>query len=382
MEKFKLKKNIKITRTTKLYELPLKYLSKNSKFEEGTVSCNKKIMRKYISLLNEDTSIFPSGTKVNFRAMISKKERALKKNGSPYIYIEVNDGEGVIGSPIWTNNFRVYESGNITLKDFDDLSIGDVVDISGDLSFFDEKPQVQNPEFTVIKELSKVDYLDKYEIDFEFELLLKIINELPEHYSRFAKRALGLDGDIEKWVKFMIAPAAKSHHHAKLGGLFLHTLGVATNIISIRDSYDDKFHYARAALKGSIASDKINYDRLILTAILHDFMKIEDYSSLNNFVTMMNHIKENESFIEEEYEENDKHNKCDHIPRGVAYIHEINKELDNILSKEEVDSICYSMLSHHGQWSPYSPKSIEDLLLHLADMIDSKIYKFNETGAI
>jgi 3'-5' exoribonuclease len=101
------------------------------------------------------------------------------------------------------------------------------------------------------------------------------------------------------------------------------------------------------------AAGAINKDRLMLKAIVHDIMKIKEYDF--------------EGIIRR------KSIKLDHLVMGAAYISEINDEVGNIITEEEMDDICYSILSHHGQFGNYEPKSIEDILLNAADVIDSQI---------
>jgi len=58
---------------------------------------------------------------------------------------------------------------------------------------------------------------------------------------------------------------------------------------------------------------------------------------------------------------------------GASYIEKINAEVGNVLSEEELDDICYSILSHHGEFGKFEPKGVEDILLNTADVIDSQI---------
>jgi 3'-5' exoribonuclease len=149
--------------------------------------------------------------------------------------------------------------------------------------------------------------------------------------------------------QFMIAPAGEYYHGAFRGALFLHTLGVVKNIVSMIDVYCNP---------GFREKPKLNTDLLITSAYLHDIGKLDEYE-YEIFVRRKKDILE------------------DHISMGATYISVINKET-KLLSPEDEKSLRYMILSSHGEFSPYKPKSLEDHLLSQADMIDTKVNQFIE----
>ena len=110
--------------------------------------------------------------------------------------------------------------------------------------------------------------------------------------------------------------------------------------------------YTKINMYGDINS-VLNKDRLICKAILHDIKKVDEY--------------EYETVIRR------KPGVIGHLIDGVTYLNKINEECNNILNREQIEDLTYAILSHHGQYGPYEPKTPEDVILHLADMADAKV---------
>ena len=59
----------------------------------------------------------------------------------------------------------------------------------------------------------------------------------------------------------------------------------------------------------------------------------------------------------------------------IAYLREKGKDFDKDLG----DKLCHIMLSHHGRYefgSPRMPKTIEAMVVHAADLMDSQVKNF------
>ncbi len=153
--------------------------------------------------------------------------------------------------------------------------------------------------------------------------------------------------------QFVNAPAAKQMHHAYIGGLLEHTLSMAT----IADQLSNHYPY-------------VNKNRLIAGTLLHDIGKVVEY-------------KVDEGFA---YSEDGR--LVGHIIRGIIIIEKAAAKLDNFPDAELRDLI-HLIASHHGtqEWgSPILPKTVEAVLLHQIDLLDSRVQGFldyvkNDSGA-
>lgn len=280
-----------------------------------------------------------NGEKVQFNALISDKRTGWKKDGSAYLLLIMQDNTGTIAFPVWDN----YDKYNSMLE------VNSIINVKGIVVRFNGSIQIRNPIInTIEEEFDYAEYVPVYDIPKELiEYFNNIVNNLEEKYKKIAIGATGALGyNKDRWQAFLNCVAAEKFHGNKRGGLFLHTIGVMKTMEGIIGNYITSPFYMSA-------KDTINKDRLMLKAIVHDIMKIKEYDY--------------DGIIRR------KDIKLDHLVLGAAYIREINKEMNNVLSEEELDDICYSILAHHGEFGNFEPKGIEDILLNVADIVDSQI---------
>ncbi|WP_434293785.1 HD domain-containing protein [Clostridium botulinum] len=280
-----------------------------------------------------------SGEVVEFNALVNDKRTNYKKDGSPYLLLILQDNTGTIAFPVWDK----YEQLNNLLE------VNSVVAVKGVAAIFNGNMQIRNPAINVFKEsINYSDFVPEYDIPKDLiNYFNETINSLEDKYKKIAIAATGAMGyDKKRWNEFITCVAAEKFHGNKRGGLFLHTVGVMKTIENIIADYITNPFYMSA-------QNCVNKDRLMLKAIVHDIMKIKEYDY--------------EGIIRR------KPIKMDHLVMGASYINEINSEVGKILDEEELDDICYSILSHHGEFGNFEPKTIEDVLLNAADIIDSQI---------
>ncbi|APQ76376.1 phosphohydrolase [Clostridium botulinum] len=280
-----------------------------------------------------------SGEVVEFNALVNDKRTNYKKDGSPYLLLVLQDNTGTIAFPVWDK----YEQLNNLLE------VNSVVAVKGVAAIFNGNMQIRNPAINVFKEsINYSDFVPEYDIPKNLiNYFNETINRLEDKYKKIAIAATGAMGyDKKRWNEFITCVAAEKFHGNKRGGLFLHTVGVMKTIENIIADYITNPFYMSA-------QNCVNKDRLMLKAIVHDIMKIKEYDY--------------EGIIRR------KPIKMDHLVMGASYINEINSEVGKILDEEELDDICYSILSHHGEFGNFEPRTIEDVLLNAADIIDSQI---------
>lgn len=146
-------------------------------------------------------------------------------------------------------------------------------------------------------------------------------------------------------------PAAKSFHHSIKGGLLYHVLRM--------------LHTAEALCK---VYEGVNSDLLYAGVIIHDLAKIGE-------------LKSNELGIAEYSIEG---NLLGHIVMGVTNLDEVGKKVG--ASDEVMLLLKHMVVSHHyeGDYgSPRKPVFLEAELLHHIDMIDARVYDYqNATESI
>ena len=287
----------------------------------------------------EEISKLSNGAVIELMGLVSDKRIGRKKDGSPFLTIIIQDSTGSIAFPIWDNYDHFMEA----------IQINSIIHVKGFAGAFNGTIQIKNPLIKpVLNGYNYSDFVPSYDIPKELiEYFNNTVNSLEEKYKKIAIAATGAFGsDHKRWEAFTNCVAAEKYHGNKRGGLFIHTIGVMKSMEAILSNYIGTPFYMDA-------KDVICRDRLLLKAIVHDLMKTEEY--------------EYDGIIKR------KNVKMDHLVLGAAYIREINREVGEVLSNEELDDICYSILSHHGGFGNYDTKGIEDILLNQADMIDSQI---------
>jgi 3'-5' exoribonuclease len=146
---------------------------------------------------------------------------------------------------------------------------------------------------------------------------------------------------------FMRAPAAEKLHHAYLGGLLEHTLGVVQNADAMLKRYP-----------------KLDRDLLLLGAFWHDLGKTRELAYAQSFGYT------------------DAGKLVGHLVQGVLMIDakiaavraagtDFPEELANVLR--------HLVLAHHGEYafgSPKLPMTAEAFTLHHIDNLDAKLHAF------
>lgn len=175
------------------------------------------------------------------------------------------------------------------------------------------------------------------------EMVLELkerIDSLGEPWQRLVAHLL-LD---ETFLRdFSNAPAARAMHHAYIGGLLEHTLSMATLANYLADHYPF-----------------VNRDLLLAGTLLHDMGKVLEYDTSKSF-----------SFSEDG-------RLVGHITRAIVLVEKAATELGDI-PEDKLRHLVHLIASHHGtqEWgSPVIPKTLEAILLHQIDLLDSRVQGF------
>ncbi|HOK42351.1 MAG TPA: HD domain-containing protein [Thermoclostridium caenicola] len=144
--------------------------------------------------------------------------------------------------------------------------------------------------------------------------------------------------------KLIFWPAAKSLHHSVRSGLLYHILRMLQCAEALSRVYDG-----------------INTDLLFAGVIIHDLSKIGELSA--NELGMAEYTKEGQLL--------------GHIVMGVEEVDRIGRETG--ASEEVILLLKHMIISHHYEaeyGSPKKPAFLEAELLHHIDMIDARVYDY------
>lgn len=265
--------------------------------------------------------------------LVRDKIMAMAKNGKPYMTLKLIDRSGEVEARVWD---RVDEFGEQFGKD-------DFIRVQGKASVYMGKMQL------VVQDLSRladdqVDLADFLPVaqrsgaEMELELRAKVASMQSEGYLRRLLEAFLAD---EAFLQhYRSAPAAKSMHHAYLGGLLEHSLAVA-------DLADDI----------CLRYPTLNRDLLLTGALLHDVGKVAELCYSRSF------------------DYTDAGKLIGHIVMGVEMVDAKARQIPGF-PIEVLVLVKHLLLSHHGQYeygSPKRPKTLEALVLNFIDDMDAKI---------
>lgn len=203
----------------------------------------------------------------------------------------------------------------------------------------------------VIKEIGRsvdafneVDFAAQCPNDMEvighcFDDLLETIDPV---YAEFLRLVLDQEGD--KSGDFWTAPAAANLHQAYAGGLAEHSVQVA-------DIAFTNAHWC-PGLDGTV---------LVAAGLLHDIGKPIEYEGISREQTDISKLVGNTTLSYQ--------TACELLRVGMEMI-------PTLRPGERMDNIRHCIIAHHGrrEWgSPVVPRTMEAWLVHLADMVSSRI---------
>jgi 3'-5' exoribonuclease len=281
---------------------------------------------------------FKEGDRISDVYLCKSKSIAVAKTGKEYGNVILADRTGSVDAKIWD----LYSGG------IGDFEPGDYVHVSGTTSIYNGNMQLKIDRVRVADEGEYVigDYIQcsRYDIDKMYAELLGIVQTVKNTYIRRLLEAFFVE-DTEFISKFKSCSAAKSVHHAFLGGLLEHSLSVTRMCVHMADNYD-----------------YLNRDLLVACAMLHDCGKTKELSA----------------FPKNEY--TDEGNYLGHIVMGYEMVSAKIKEIPDF-PETLASEIGHCILAHHGQLeygSPKKPSIAEALALAYADDCDAKMETMRE----
>jgi len=264
--------------------------------------------------------------------VVAAKQIKPKKTGDLYIALTLADRTGQIEAKIWDNV-------NECLDTFDQ---DDFIKVKGLLNKYNNRFQLTIHKVRKCEEheVDFSDYLPKTDKDVDtlWQALRGFVDSFQNEQLKALLRAFMADPEIEH--RYKNAPAAKSLHHAFVGGLLDHVVSLFRSCDLVARNYP-----------------QIDRDLLLSGAFLHDIGKLHELSYARSISYTTSGQLLGHMIIELEM-----------LHAKIALVPGFTPELKILLE--------HMIISHHGQYefgSPKLPMFPEALMLHYLDDLDSKM---------
>jgi 3'-5' exoribonuclease len=264
--------------------------------------------------------------------LVHAKELRNTKEGKPYLRLELGDRTGTVEARMWTK-FEVAAR---------EVARDDFIKVEARVELYRDRPQLALIQLRKAKpdEIELTDYLPHTKQDVE-----KMWAELLEYGSLirnpWLQQLVGIIlNDPSVAPRYKKAPAAKTMHHAYIGGLLEHVVGLCGLAKQVAVHYPE-----------------LDVDLLLTAAILHDVGKLDElcYERAIGYTThgqLLGHIVM----------------ELEAVLRAIDRIPGFPPELKTVVQ--------HVLISHHGEYefgSPKLPMIREALVFHYLDDLDSKM---------
>lgn len=253
------------------------------------------------------------------------------KDGKSYLNVILADNSGEIEARKW-------QGAELAMQR---IKAGDVVIVNGKVNQFQGRIQLIIQEMSVLSDaqINREDYIQKAGSAPEkmYTDLLAIVETLEEVYIRDLLMSVLRDYEIARRLK--IWQAGKSIHHAYQSGLLEHILSCCRLAVSLSPHY------------------KVNRSYVVAGCVLHDICKIYELS---------------EGPV---VEYTDEGKLIGHLVKGLEIVDQYTAQIKNFPYSVKTH-IKHILLAHHGEYaygSPKTPHTSEAFLVHLIDLMDSKM---------
>jgi len=264
--------------------------------------------------------------------LVQYKEVRQKRTGEPYLTLTLTDKTGELDAKMWDNAAPV----------IDKFERDDIVEVRGMVQIFQNRVQLTVQKMRRLEDhaVDLADYLraSKHSPEAMFAELQAMVSAINDTSLRGLLEAILGDETIAR--DFRRAPAAKTVHHAFLGGLLEHVLSMARVAKAIAPLYED-----------------VDADLLLAGVVLHDIGKTREL----NFRRSISYSTEG--------------NLIGHIQIGLRMIDEKLRLIPDFPERTRL-LLEHLILSHHGALefgSPKLPQFAEAMLLHQIDALDSRM---------
>jgi putative nucleotidyltransferase with HDIG domain len=144
-----------------------------------------------------------------------------------------------------------------------------------------------------------------------------------------------MDGKKFSGPPLDVSPAGLSHHHCYPGGYVEHVVSTANLAVAMCKSVEKVYH------------GKVNRDLVIAGVLVHDVFKPATYV-----------VNENGSY------------SSSHLADYLDHLSLVTSEL---VRRGFPLELIHVVSAHHGDYGPIRPHTVEALICHLADLMDSRL---------
>ena len=259
--------------------------------------------------------------------------------GVPYLSMKLVDRTGSVDARMWG---RLPEEflGEVPAPAYVAVE-GQTHEYRGTLQVKLERLRLLRPEDVAEEDFLPATELDRRDLAAELE-------EAGRHLDNGHLRDLFevMVSDEDFWRRFCEAPAAKSMHHARVGGLLEHAVSCLRIARHLADLYP------------------VDRDLLVFGAVFHDVGKVQELSwdkgafAYTTEGRLLGHVVLGERLIS-------------------AYIDTLPGFPEDLRLR-----ISHTLIAHQGETeygSPERPKTLEALLVHLIDNLDARVAMYTET---
>ncbi len=279
---------------------------------------------------NQFLKEYKTKDQVNDLFMVKYLSVMESRDGKNYLNVILADQSGDLEARKWNGAKLVAEK----------ISRGDFVKVSGKVNNFQNRLQIIIAEIELFEgDVDRADFVPKAATapDKMFEELLALVGELNDVYIKDLLESVLFEPELQRRLKIWYA--GKSIHHCYESGLLEHILSCAQLAFSLSEHY------------------KVNRNYVVAGAVLHDLCKIYELTE----GPLVEYTEEGKlvGHLVKALELLDHH--CGKI-KGFPYQTKIH--------------LKHILLSHHGEYefgSPKVPQTSEAFLVHLIDLMDSKM---------
>lgn len=269
--------------------------------------------------------------------LITQKDLRTTTNGSLYIHAVLADRSGQVVARMWNASKQIYES----------MPDSGLMHITGRVESYKGKPQVIIDGVRTVDapNVNPADFLPATakNVDAMWARVKEILRAVknPDLLALLAKFV-----NDEQFVRaFRTAPAARTNHHAFLGGLLEHTLNLMELAVVVLPRYPE-----------------VSADLVLAGLFLHDAGKTAELAYDTNF-----------SYTTEGQ-------LVGHIVMTAIWINErvrkIEAETGRPFPPDLLAALQHLIVAHHGKYefgSPKLPATAEAVMVHYLDNLDAKL---------
>lgn len=267
----------------------------------------------------------------NVPFLLEDVARRSTKDGRSFLLFSVRDKTGQASGVFWDVPEHIANH----------VQSGLVMLITGRVHSFKDSLQVTATDLNLNPKPDWRDFLPSSTRPRE-ELLAALkqeIGRLDEPWQTLVRTLLLDPAFLEAYT---ISPAARGMHHAYIGGLLEHSLSMTAVARFLAKHYP-----------------LVNENLLVAGTLLHDMGKTSEYSTEGGFT------------------QTDDGRLVGHILRGLLQLQTVAHQIH--FPEADLQQLIHLIASHHGtlEWgSPVVPKTIEAVLLHQIDLLDSRMQGF------